>query len=84
MSILLLFLFLLLFGLSSSVFNPSPSVLSIEYGTEDIEDLHIGEKFHLDNYYITNHHKHYRFYHIDEDKRLTGYGKNDLENKEFK
>lgn len=78
MSILLLFLFLLLFGLSSSVFNPSPSVLSIEYGTEDIEDLHIGEKFHLDNYYITNHHKHYRFYHIDEDKRLTGYGKNDF------
>ena len=66
MSIFLLSLFILLLGLSISVFNPSSSALSIEYGTENIDDLHIGEDFQLSNYYITDHHKYHRFYHIDE------------------
>ena len=78
MSILPLSLLVVLFGLSGSIFNPSISAFSIEYGTEDIEDLHIGEDFQIDDYYITSHHKHHRFYYIDDNNRLTGYGRNDF------
>lgn len=77
MSLLLLLLLSVLFGLAFSVFQHKTESPSLQYGTETIEDLHIGEEFLLSNYYITSQHKHHRFYQIDENNVLTGYGKND-------
>ena len=40
------------------------------YYVEDIENLHIGEEFDLENYYIKNKNSGQCYYHIDEDNIL--------------
>ena len=60
------------------------------YYVEDIEDLHIGEEFDLENYYIKNKNSGQCYYHIDEDNILWGCGSNssgvlgDIEKNEVK
>ena len=60
------------------------------YYVEDIENLHIGEEFDLENYYIKNKNSGQCYYHIDEDNILWGCGSNssgvlgDIEKNEVK
>ena len=60
------------------------------YYVEDIENLHIGEEFDLENYYIKNKNSGQCYYHIDEANILWGCGSNssgvlgDIEKEEVK
>lgn len=47
-----------------------------EYEIENIENVHLGEKFELSNCYIRNEMSIYNHYYIDSDNVLWGYGDN--------
>ena len=85
MSISLLILLWLVSKLFWSILNYEPTNLSPEfipaqYAVEDIEDLHINEPFKLSNYYITNHYNYGRYYYLDQENTLWGYGDGQLSN----